>query len=295
MKQEEFESYCKAGKIANKIREEMKNFIKQGMKLIEIAEEIDKKIEEANAKPAFPVNLSLNEIAAHYTPSKEDGNIAEGLLTIDFGVEINGYIADLAFSIDLTEDKKYKEMIELNHKILDETIKKLDTNSSVCDIGNNITELLKNSKYNIISNLTGHSLEKYTIHGEISIPNIPNQDQTKLNNKAIAIEPFLTTGTGEVIEGKPSEIFMLINKKNVRDPESRKIISFIEENYKTKPFCKRWLDKEGFKTNFSLKLLVKEGILYNFPVLVEKSKKPVSQAEETIVFKDNKTKVITRS
>jgi methionyl aminopeptidase len=295
MKQEEFESYCKAGKIANKIREEMKNFIKQGMKLIEIAEEIDKKIEEANAKPAFPVNLSLNEIAAHYTPSKEDGNIAEGLLTIDFGVEINGYIADLAFSIDLTEDKKYKEMIELNHKILDETIKKLDTNSSVCDIGNNITELLKNSKYNIISNLTGHSLEKYTIHGEISIPNIPNQDQTKLNNKAIAIEPFLTTGTGEVIEGKPSEIFMLINKKNVRDPESRKIISFIEENYKTKPFCKRWLDKEGFRTNFSLKLLVKEGILYNFPVLVEKSKKPVSQAEETIVFKDNKTKVITRS
>jgi methionyl aminopeptidase len=295
MKQEEFESYCKAGKIANKIREEMKNFIKQGMKLIEIAEEIDKKIEEANAKPAFPVNLSLNEIAAHYTPSKEDGNIAEGLLTIDFGVEINGYIADLAFSIDLTEDEKYKEMIELNHKILDETIKKLDTNSSVCDIGNNITELLKNSKYNIISNLTGHSLEKYTIHGEISIPNIPNQDQTKLNNKAIAIEPFLTTGTGEVIEGKPSEIFILINKKNVRDPESRKIISFIEENYKTKPFCKRWLDKEGFKTNFSLKLLVKEGILYNFPVLVEKSKKPVSQAEETIVFKDNKTKVITRS
>jgi methionyl aminopeptidase len=295
MKQEEFESYCKAGKIANKIREEMKNFIKQGMKLIEIAEEIDKKIEEANAKPAFPVNLSLNEIAAHYTPSKEDGNIAEGLLTIDFGVEINGYIADLAFSIDLTEDKKYKEMIELNHKILDETIKKLDTNSSVCDIGNNITELLKNSKYNIISNLTGHSLEKYTIHGEISIPNIPNQDQTKLNNKAIAIEPFLTTGIGEVIEGKPSEIFMLINKKNVRDPESRKIISFIEENYKTKPFCKRWLDKEGFRTNFSLKLLVKEGILYNFPVLVEKSKKPVSQAEETIVFKDNKTKVITRS
>jgi methionyl aminopeptidase len=295
MKQEEFESYCKAGKIANKIREEMKNFIKQGMKLIEIAEEIDKKIEEANAKPAFPVNLSLNEIAAHYTPSKEDGNIAEGLLTIDFGVEINGYIADLAFSIDLTEDKKYKEMIELNHKILDETIKKLDTNSSVCDIGNNITELLKNSKYNIISNLTGHSLEKYTIHGEISIPNIPNQDQTKLNNKAIAIEPFLTTGTGEVIEGKPSEIFILINKKNVRDPESRKIISFIEENYKTKPFCKRWLDKEGFRTNFSLKLLVKEGILYNFPVLVEKSKKPVSQAEETIVFKDNKTKVITRS
>lgn len=85
---------------------------------------------------------------------------------------------------------------------------------------------------------------------------------------------------------------MLINKKNVRDNESRKILDFIEEEYQTKPFCRRWLDQAGFKTNFSLKLLTKQGIIYNFPVLIEKSKSPVSQFEETIIFHEQK-KIIT--
>jgi methionyl aminopeptidase len=292
MEEKEFKNYCKAGLIANKVRNYVKSFIRPKMKLIDIANKIDEKIIELQAKPAFPVNLSLNEIAAHYTPSKNDETIAEGILKIDLGIEVEGFIADLAFSIDLTPEKKYQKMISLNEEILKKTIDNLNKESCVKDIGNNISKLLENKEYNIIKNLTGHSLDKNIIHGDISIPNTPNQDQTELKNKAIAIEPFLTTGTGEVIEGKPSEIFMLINKKNIRDNESRKILKFIDENYKTRPFCKRWLDNEGFKTNFSLKLLVKEGILHNFPVLIEKSKKPVSQAEETIIL-GNKEKTIT--
>jgi len=293
MKEKEFQDYCKAGEIAGKIREKIKEFVKPGMKLIEIAEEVDKQIEKNNVKPAFPVNLSLNEIAAHYTPSIGDETKAEGILKIDFGVEINGYIADLAFTIDLTRDKVYREIIELNNEILMKTLESLDYNSNVSDVGNKLGSLLKEKNFNIIKNLTGHSLGKNQIHSDLSIPNIPNKDKTELREKAIAIEPFLTTGVGEVIEGKPSEIFMLINKKNVRNSESKKILEFVEREYNTKPFCKRWLDKAGFKTNFSLKLLVKEGALYNFPVLVETSKSPVSQAEETIVFFDGKKKVTT--
>ncbi len=293
MRETEFESYCKAGKIAGKIREEIKSFIKPGMKLLDIAEEVDKKIKEAGAKPAFPVNLSLNEIAAHYTPPIDDETKAEGILKVDFGVEINGYIADLAFALDLTEDKRYQNMIELNNEILEKTLDSLNSGSRVLDVGQSITSLLKGKKFNIIKNLTGHSLGKYEIHSDISIPNTPNKDTTALKEKAIAIEPFLTTGVGEVIEGKPSEIFMLINPRNVRDSESRKILTFIEEEYQTKPFCKRWLGKAGFRTNFSLKLLVKEEILYNFPVLVEKSKSPVSQSEETILFYKGKIVITT--
>lgn len=291
MKPSEAQDYCKAGEVAKKIREHLKNFIKPGMKLLDIAEELDSQLEKNNVRPAFPINLSLNEIAAHYTPNSQDETLAAGILKVDFGVEVNGYIADLAFSLDLTPEKKYQGMIKLNEEILKNTLEKLNYNSKVSDIGNNLTNQLNDKNYNIIKNLTGHSLEKNTIHGDISIPNTKNNNSTPLKEKAIAVEPFLTTGTGEVIEGKPSEIFMLINKRNVRDPESRKILNFIEQEYQTKPFCKRWLEKAGFKTNFSLKLLEKEKIIYNFPVLVEKSKQPVSQAEETIIF--HKEKKIT--
>ncbi len=291
----EFEGYCKAGEIANKLRQHLKSFIKPKMKLIEIANELDSQLIKNNVKPAFPINLSLNEVAAHYTPSFQDETIAEGILKVDFGVEVDGYIADLAFSLDLTEKKEYKEMIELNEKILEKTLESLNYNSMVADIGNNIEKRLEEQKYNIIKNLTGHSLEQYKIHGSTSIPNTKNNNKTLLKEKAIAVEPFLTTGIGEVIEGKPSEIFMLIQDKNTRDSASRKILEYIKTEYKTKPFCKRWLDQKGFKTTFALKILTKEKIIYNFPVLVEKSKKPVSQAEETIIFHDNKVIITTKN
>lgn len=292
MQESEKNSYLEAGKIGDEIREYLRNFIKPKMRLIDIANEADKKIEELGAKPAFPINLSLNDVAAHYTPGIEDETIAEGILKVDFGIEKNGYIADLAFTLDLTEDKRYSEMISLNKEILKKTLDKLDYESKVSDIGNNISELLENKKFNIVRNLTGHALGKYQIHTSPTIPNTKNSNSTLLREKAIAIEPFLTTGTGEVVEGKPSEIYMLVNKRNVRDPESRKILEFIESEYQTKPFAKRWLDEEGFRTNFSLKYLVNQGIIYNFPVLMEKSKSPVSQFEETIIF-TNGEKIVT--
>jgi methionyl aminopeptidase len=77
---------CKAGEIAKEVVDFTKDFVKHGMKLIEIANAIDDKINELGGTPAFPVNLSLDEIAAHYTPVSNDDTIAEGILKIDIGV-----------------------------------------------------------------------------------------------------------------------------------------------------------------------------------------------------------------
>ncbi|MEM4330955.1 MAG: type II methionyl aminopeptidase, partial [Candidatus Pacearchaeota archaeon] len=275
------------------IKKEAKEFIRKGTLLIEIAEFIERRITELGGKTAFPTNLSLNEIAAHYTPSINDKKRAEGLLKVDFGVEIDGFIADTAFSLDLTEEKKYEEMIKFNENILKETINSLNYESKVFEIGKKISSLLKEKKFKVIRNLTGHSLSKYEIHASPSIPNIENKDETPLKEKAIAIEPFLTEGVGEVKEGESSEIFMLINnEKKPRTKESREFLDFIKKEYKTKPFCKRWLEKKGFKQIY-LFLLVKEGFLYNFPILIEKSRYPVSQVEESIVFFKGEKKVIT--
>lgn len=91
------EKIMKAGKIASETREYARTIIKKGYLLLEIAEKIESKIIELGAKPAFPVNLSINEIAAHYTPSYDDEKTAQGLIKIDLGVHIDGWIADTAF------------------------------------------------------------------------------------------------------------------------------------------------------------------------------------------------------
>lgn len=299
MEKEESDSYKKAGEIAKKVVEYVKDYVQHGMLLIDIANKIDAKIEKEGGKPAFPVNLSLNEVAAHYTPSLKDETVAEGLLKVDIGVEVNGYIADTAFSLDLTDDKRYEDMIALNEKLLEEAIKNVVNGVKVGKIGNAIQdklgELDKKAEYSVIKNLSGHLLGKHIVHAGLTISNYRNDSTKQVKDMAIAIEPFLTKGQGEVYEGKESEIFMLENDKSVRDADTRKLLAFIKEEYKTKPFCKRWLEKKDFnKLDFSLKTLVREKILHNFPMLIEKSKKPVSQAEHTLLVLDSGIVVTTR-
>jgi len=294
MNKQEIESYLKAGEIVKKVVAYAREFIKPGMLLIEIAEKIDDKIKELGGDFGFPVNLSLNETAAHYTPGVDDETKAGGLLKIDLGVSIEGYIADVAFSLDLTKDKKFKEMIELNEKGLDSALSVLKKGTKVNDIGKAVHDVVKDSGFNVVKNLSGHSLGKNNIHAGLTIPNYKNNNENELKG-AFAIEPFLTTGVGEIYEGKPGEIFMLQKEGSVRDSEARKILKFVKENYDTRPFCSRWLVKEGFKrVGFALKVLTQQGILHNFPVLIEKSKQPVSQAEHSVLITDDEVLVLTR-
>ena len=113
----------KAGKIASEVREYIKSIIKKNMLLLDIAEKIENKIIELDGKPAFPVNLSINEIAAHYTPSYDDKTLSHGLLKVDFGVHIDGWCSDQSFSIDLENSDENKKLIQASKDALDNAIK----------------------------------------------------------------------------------------------------------------------------------------------------------------------------
>jgi methionyl aminopeptidase len=288
MEKSEIDSYKKAGAIAKQIKTFAKNLIKPKMKLLDIAEAIDAKILELGGEFAFPVNLSLNEIAAHYTPASGDETLAEGILKVDIGVAIDGFIADTALSIDLTKNKEFKEMIELNQNFLENISKIIKVGMEVREVGESCQKTLEEwnkEKFSIIKSLSGHSLSQNTIHAGLTISNYKNTNKKILDEIAFAIEPFVTTGVGDIYEGEPGGIYILKNDGQTRDRDARKVLEFIREEYETRPFCARWLAKEGFdKLKFVLKILVKQGILYEYPMLIEKSRKPVSQFENTFVI-----------
>jgi methionyl aminopeptidase len=295
MEKEIVENYVKAGKIAKEVKEFAKGIVEPGKKLLDIAVAIDDKIEELGGESAFPVNLSLNEIAAHFTPANGDETIAEGILKVDIGVAVDGYIADTAFSVDLTSDGKYKEMMELNEKILDNATSVVNPGMEVREIGDAAQDTLekwnteKDSSFAIIKSLSGHALDQNRIHAGLTISNYRNENHTELDNMAFAIEPFVTTGVGDIYEGNPGGIYVLQDDQSVRDRDARKVLKFIKENYKTRPFCLRWLEKEGFgKLKFVLGMLIRQGIVHEYPLLIEKSKAPVSQFENTFFISDGK-------
>lgn len=292
MDAKEITDYIKAGEIAKKIVAYAKSIIKPEMPLLEIAQKIHKEIEKQGGKPAFPVNLSIDDVAAHYHPVLNDETKATGLLKVDIGIHINGFIADTAFSIDLTPDNRYKKMIEANEQALNKALNLLKENPTLSKIGEIIQKTIEDKGFSPIVNLSGHGLEKYEIHAGITIPNYADNNPNKIKTGAYAIEPFATTGDGKIYEGQSSNIYALVNLKNTRSPKSREILEYVAEEYQTLPFSLREMqEKFGPLARLSIKQMVQEGILHEFPQLIEQSHHPVSQAEHTFI-KNSKGEII---
>lgn len=278
---EDYSDWIKAGKISAAARDYGKKIATPGTPLLEIAEKIEAKIYELDGKTAFPVNLSLNHIAAHYTPTKNDVTLFnEGdILKIDVGASFNGAIGDTALTVG-----NNKELINASKDALDAAIKLCTPGTELREIGKAIRETINSYGFQPITNLSGHGLARYKVHHGISIPNYDNGDKTKLiDGQTIAIEPFATNGEGQVIESIASNIYRLVNKKPTRMPVARKVIEFVDREYKTLPFARRWVENAVPGSAIAFQPLVREGILHSYGQLPEKSKGLVSQHEHTII------------
>jgi len=296
MKKEELEKWRKAGKISFQVLDYAKKIIKLDMPLLEIAEQIERKIKQLGVKNAFPINLSINEIAAHSSPAYDDTIKAHGLLKVDIGISVDGFIGDTALSIDLTPEQKYKDLIKASEYALAEAIKIIRPGIKLFEIGKVIQDVIATYNFASVRNLSGHELRPWLLHSGFNIPNYDNRKTDELSEgMIIAIEPFATTGEGIVQDGAPSGIYHLIARHNTRDMFARKVLDFIEKEYKELPFSARWLVKEfGTRALFSLRMLEQANALHHFKQLVEKTKAPVSQAEHSVLVTKNGCEVLTK-
>ena len=296
MNEKEIEKWVAAGKIAAEVLSFAKKLVKPDISLLEVSEQVEKRINALGAKSAFPINLSINEIAAHSSPAYNDADKAQGLLKIDLGVNVDGYISDTALTVDLTPDKKYKKLIEASEQALHNAIKIIKPGVTLGEIGKVIQKTINDKGFATIVNLSGHELKQWNLHAGLTVPNYANDSDIILKEgMVLAIEPFATTGQGVVQDGKPSGIYKFEARHNTRDMESRKILEFIEQEYHELPFSARWLVKKfGARALISLRLLEQANALHHFKQLIEKTKAPVSQAEHTILVTKDGCEVLTK-
>ena len=282
-----------AGEIAKKITNFIKPQIKKGDKLLDIANKIEDKIIELKGFPAFPVNLYINEVAAHYTPTYNDTSIAHGLIKVDFGVRIDRAIADTSFSLDLEDSEENKKLIEACEQALEKVLSMVEKDTKLNEIGKTVESTMKSFGVQPIVNLSGHSMEDMDLHAGTTIPNYDNHDLKTIGEGLFAIEPFATTGIGKVHDGEKGNIFIVVNTKNPRSDNARKVLEFVMEKFESLPFASRWvIESLGTKALLGLKELEQLGDLHQFPQLIESSKKPVAQFEHTILL-DKEGKIIT--
>lgn len=291
MKDEIFDKYRDAGEIAAKILLRSAREIRIGGSYLDLVESIEMQVQEEGATLAFPLNLSLNEDAAHDTASPEDTRVfAKGdVAKLDLGVQIEGYIADTATTIDLGSNSL---LLEASEQALAAAIKAVRPGVTAGDLGAAIQEEIECRGYRPISNLTGHGLDQYILHRSPTIPNVGVNGGVVLEEGMVfAIEPFATTGSGHVGEKIRKEIYSQISQKPVRIPSARAILDTVKDR-RGLPFARRWLNEK--KLDITLSSLVRSHVLHVYPVLSDIPGSLVSQHEHTVIVTSEGCIVTTR-
>ncbi|MFP3985809.1 MAG: type II methionyl aminopeptidase [Candidatus Bathyarchaeia archaeon] len=292
------EKYRNAGQIAKEVREEMKRFVREGQSIHEVCEKAEGLICEKDARPAFPCNVSVNEIAAHFTsPPNDDRAIPpRSLVKVDVGVHLEGYIADTAVTICFNPE--YENLVSTAEEALKVAVDTIRDGISTSQLGSAIQKTIETYGCKPISNLTGHKIGRYLIHTGKSIPNVSHLVGSKLKDgEVIAIEPFVTVANaaGKVKDCEEATIFRFVKRKSLKNSHAKRLLSFIENNFKTLPFSERWLmgvvPKEHHLVAFHE--VVNSKCLAAYPVFVEASGNPVAQAEHTVLVMKNRCEVLT--
>lgn len=301
MDEEVISKYLKAGDIAWRVKQFLYSYVKPGMKLLELANTTENMIRELGGEPAFPINISINSIAAHKTPLLDEVDSAiteDDVVKIDIGVHVDGYIADTA--ITLCYNDKLNNLVEASKEALEKSLKVINEGVRFSAVGKVIEETAKKYGFKPIRNLGGHSLDRYVIHAGDVIPNYGDVMQLGKFRRgmAYAIEPFISTGNGYVVEGSEVSIYALSKTKfKGLTTQEVHVVNYILSRFKTLPFCERWFSELGFSLNdlrtilYSLKL---KNMLREYPVLIESLPKAyISQFEETVLITSKEVIITT--
>jgi methionyl aminopeptidase len=296
-----------SGKNHNKIKNDIKQFIKPNMKIIDLVNYIENNIKDSigydknkplNGGIAFPTGISINNCAAHWTPNLNDKNIIKNddIIKIDFGIHKNGYIVDSAFTFSF--DDKHNNLIEATKEANQVAIRNSGIDCILGEIGGKIQEVIESYGYKSVFDLSGHSIDRYKIHSGKAVPNInlPFYNVRMKEGEIYAIEPFATTGSGFVSQNKSDCSHYMINNinfKNITNNQHKDYIKNIYKDYLTLPFCTRNLQEKNMDINIFNDICKDTNIIKSFPPLYDIKGSFISQHEETIYIADNCVKILT--
>jgi len=301
----------KGGEIHKNVQQYTKNeLLKSGVVLWDLTKSIEQKIQDfTNYDPeqpllggvAFPTGVSINNCAAHWTPNPRDTYQTlskRDIIKVDFGVHLNGWILDGAFSY--TENPELVPLIECSEDATNTGIALAGIDSILGEIGAGIEEVInsyevtiKNKVYPIVStyDLCGHQIGHYKIHAGKAVPNVKIRYPMRMKaGEEYAIETFPSTGTGRTTEDQSSTSHYMIDTillDNTILPQSlRTIYEDITKRYGTLAFCKRWLKYTDSQMS-SFDVLVAKGYVKGYPPLYDTAKGSfVAQTERSIYLND---------
>ncbi|MCL4346198.1 MAG: type II methionyl aminopeptidase [Candidatus Thermoplasmatota archaeon] len=289
MDTQEKNKILEAGKLGRMALEYAQTLIEPGALFLEVAEKTEDYIRENGGKPSFPLNLSINNEAAHYTPSPNDKKTFRtgDLVKVDIGAQVDGYISDNAASMEVGGKGQYSDLVDCTREALNAALKVLRPGIEIYRIGEAIGSKIESFGFKPVKNLGGHGIARYDLHSTIFIPNYDDGNGRRIEpGQLIAIEPFASTGIGMIHNGPGGNIYIFSGTKPKKgDP--------VIENFSTLPFAERWLAKvmPDYRDYLRKNLFMRQ--ISHFSVLKEHKGAMISQAEHTILFDGDQVIVTT--
>ena len=287
--------YRKAGSIAGEVREYGLGLIKEGVKLLDVAEAVEKKTKELGGEIGFPANIAIDDQVAHYSPGIGDELVfKKGMVVkLDVGVHMDGYIGDTASTVEVGTNV-HRLLIQASREALMNALDIIREGVDIQRISSTIEDTIRAFGYRPISNLTGHGLGKYNLHTGKAIPNVRGPEKGLFHSgEVVAIEPFATDGEGCVKGVRSSNIYRFLRYKKVKDSRTRELLDFISERWDRLPFTERWCAEIHERPAPLLTKLVRSRAISSYPILYEKAVGTVSQAEHTVLVTGDGCEVLT--
>lgn len=205
--------YLKAiGRICAETLRKMMGQVRAGMTTLEL-DEIGRALLDAEGARSAPqlaysypgaTCISVSPVIAHGIPDGHE--LREGeLIHIDVSAELDGYFADTGASLVVSRhERTFEKLLEATKATLNKAVHAAKAGNPLNGIGRTVQNEARKRGYNVIYDLTGHGIGHHLHENPKEILNFynPNDQRILTEGLVLAIEPFLTTGIGRVVEEK---------------------------------------------------------------------------------------------
>jgi methionyl aminopeptidase len=288
------EALFRAGSVSREARERAIEMVREGGLLLEVAEEVEGLMERRGLKPAFPTCISIDQVAAHYSPTHDDGlRFRRGnVVKLDLGAHLEGWVADTAVTVEVGT-RNWTPLVRASELALQTAIEAVHAGVETRALGEGIQRAIESLGYRPIRNLTGHTIERYVLHAGKSVPNIPHGHDVLQEGEVVAIEPFASSGAGQVDGRRTGNIYRVVRPKPSKASEPNEFLQLLSREFKTLPFAERWAHRLERKAPAFLNALVRTGAIMTYPALLDIEGGIVSQTEHTMIVGVDGSEVTT--
>lgn len=207
----ELEKMRRSGLLVWEILQKLAPMVQEGATTYELEVVAEKMISDAGAKPAFkgyyvpsagskyPFVLctSVNEEVVHGMPSPKRVLKNGDIVSIDTGVQLDGYFGDSAITVPVGEiGESLKRLLQVTRESLEMAIGQVRPGNRLFDICGTVERHVTGSGYTVVREFVGHGIGT-RLHEEPQIPNYvdrKNENPRLKEGMVLAIEPMVNLG-----------------------------------------------------------------------------------------------------